>query len=156
MSEQGTIYGCIFAGGLNGGILADYVRTLEINKAVIDALPDKVDENKNIYLTRQTFSVPMIYYGADPNPPTPFYRRQMIHFGASFNHLHVDWGDWLEQFESLLRQMYWFEAYVHMKAEARADDVYHWKANLEPMFEKPARPVETWTFTGGPRTFDVL
>jgi hypothetical protein len=157
MSEQGTIYGCIFAGLPLGRPVPDYIRALEINQAAIQALPDKVDWDKGIYLTRDTFCVPMAESTIDNNyhPKTPFYRLQMIHFGASFNHLDLYWGDWLEQFEILLRQMFWFEAYVHMTAEIfYGEGPYHWKADIKPMFESPARPIEQWQFTGGPRKFD--
>lgn len=143
MSEQGTIYGCIFGSGLIGSPMRD--EFFRLNKAAVEALPDKQDW-KQIVLVRSMFHVPM------PDTET-FYRLQMIHFGTSINHLDLYWETWLNQFEALLRTLYWFEAHAHMEAELYGDHSYHWKANIDPMRLNPPQPIREWEFKGGPRSF---
>jgi hypothetical protein len=120
-----------------------------LNRAVIETLPNKVEWPAAL-VTRASFAVPM------PDESAPFYRYQMLHFGASINGLDAYWADWLSQFESLLRKLYWERAYVHMEAELYGRSDYHWEADYEPMFFDPPQPVRNWKFTGGPREFPQM
>ncbi len=143
MSEQGTLYGCIFGSGL---ILSRHNSEIfRLNKAAVEALPDKQDWKQTV-LVRGIFHVP------DPDTEY-FYRLQMIHFGTAINHLDLYWEIWLNQFEALLRRLYWFEAHVHMEAENYGEHSYHWEANIDPMRLEPPEPIREWEFTGGPRSF---
>jgi len=96
------------------------------------------------------FTAPM----PDDEQLTLFFREQMIHFGLSANHFHSYWKDWLNQFENLLRNLYWGEAYVHLTDEIMLGHTqYYWYADVSVYHEKPPRPIEKWKFTGGPRHF---
>jgi hypothetical protein len=143
MSEQGTIYGCIFGTGLIGSPKTNEIYRL--NKAAVEALPDKQDWEQTV-LIRSIFHVPM--------PDTEyFYRLQVIHFGTAINHLDAYWETWFNQFEALLRTLYWLEAHVHMEAEGFGKHSYYWEADLTPMRSDPPEPIREWKFTGGPRRF---
>jgi hypothetical protein len=85
MSAEGDLFGCIMGIGLRGEGLEELCW---LNRAAIEALPDKVEWPAAL-LTRATFAVPMC------DDAAPFYRHQMLHFGASVNHLEVYWADWL-------------------------------------------------------------
>jgi hypothetical protein len=143
MSTESFLYGCILGIGPRGPGMN---RFYPLNRAVIEALPDEI-QWPSALVTRACFTVPM------PHERAPFYRYQMIHFGASIKALDEYWADWLTQFESLLRKLYWERAYVHMEAEQFGNYDYHWEADYEPMFLEPPEPVRNWKFTGGPREF---
>ena len=146
MSAQGYIYGCIFGSGLIGSPWRDEIYRL--NKAAIESLPIKQDWEQTV-LIRSMFHVPM--------PDTEnFYRLQMIHFGTSINHLDVYWETWLNQFETLLQTLYWFEAHANMEAELFGEHSYHWKADRAPLHLKPPEPIREWEFIGGPHSFDMV
>jgi hypothetical protein len=147
MSEQCTIYGCI-EGAWRPNDDVFYFK----NKEVIDALPEQ-DEWPP--LNRGMFGVPMPISSEYPG----FYRVQVIHFGTSINHFDLDWAEWLEKFENLLRQMYWFRAHVHidLQSAARGRHEYLWEVTGEAaqrFYLETPLPVNEWTFTGGPRIFE--
>ncbi|HRF98447.1 MAG TPA: hypothetical protein PLZ51_24740, partial [Aggregatilineales bacterium] len=113
-------------------------------------LPQYVDVKQNILLTSNMFTVPM----PEDEPTTMFFHEQIIHFGFSMNHFDVHWHNWLEQFEELLRKLYWVDAYVYLSTMVvRRNTEYYWKADTSAFHEKPPRPIEKWEFKGGPRDF---
>lgn len=62
-------------------------------------------------LNREMFAVPEKYCG-DLSLST-----EVMHFGASYQGVEHEWQYWLEQFENLLRKMYWVSATVHLETE---------------------------------------
>jgi hypothetical protein len=145
MSEEATLYGCIIG---THGTTADWYGLYPLNKAAIDALPEEDDWPP---LVRSLFAVPMDY----ERPGTAFYRSQMIHFGASFNHFSEFWHLWLAKFEALLRRLYWWEAYLHLDMEIHGRFEYRWRVvpGSIPFFLDPPQPTTEWMFEGGPRDF---
>ena len=88
---------------------------------------------------------------------TTTFRGRVIYFGGSFSKLYLDWAEWLEKFESLLRRLYWEHAAVVLVPELIKHFTYRWDATHEAaeLFSaKPPVPVQEWTFSGGPRSFD--
>jgi hypothetical protein len=145
MSEQGMLFGCIYGGGPIGS--PSHMEFYEHNRHVIAALPQKVNWQQEILVVGNMFTVPMPDWDG-------FYRYQMIHFGASFDHLDSDWETFITQFESLLKDLFWFETYLYMQAElAQSYTEYHWEAEVTPMFETPPRTIQEWEFRGGRREF---
>lgn len=62
-------------------------------------------------LNREMFAVPDKHCG-DLELST-----DVMHFGASYQGVEHEWQYWLEQFEKLLRKMYWVSATVHLETE---------------------------------------
>jgi hypothetical protein len=143
MSEQGTLFGCIYGGGLIGSPKS--MDFYQHNQRVIAELPEKINWREKNLVVRHMFTVPM------PDKDG-FYRLQMIHFAASFNHLDLYWESWIIGFENLLKNLFWFESYTYMQAElSQSCNAYHWQADPAPMFKTPRETIQTWTFTGGTR-----
>ncbi len=148
MSSPSTLYGCIFGGG---AVSANQNWFFAYNKTRIDSLPETADWDpvvmtNNVFLTRDVFTIPT-------RANNWFYRNQMIHFGASFNGLECYWEQWLNQFEDLLRTLFWYEAHVYIKIDLGGRHEYHWESDFAPFFMDPPQPVQKWEFVGGPRSF---
>jgi hypothetical protein len=148
VSEIARVYGCIV--GPHGN-LADWYGLYPLNHATVQRLPTQDDFPP---LTRGMFTVPMDY--ADPG--AAFYREQIIHFGASFNHLSEYWHLWLAKFERLLGQLYWSEVRVHLQMELNGEYDYQWRAGRDAgappaWLCSPPETTMQWEFSGGPRDF---
>lgn len=147
MSEESRVYGCII--GTHGATTGWY-SLYSLNRAAVDVLPA---EDAYPALTREVFTVPMDF----GRPGSAFYREQVIHFGASFNHLSQSWHLWLEKFEALLRRLYWSESRLHLQMELIGSYDYRWLADWSgdaaPWLRSPPEPTAQWIFEGGPRDF---
>jgi hypothetical protein len=150
VSEVSRIYGCIVG---PHGTLADWYGLYPLNRAAVRSLPTR---DQYPPLTRRMFTVPMDY----AEPGAAFFREQIVHFGASFNHLSEFWHLGLVKFETLLRQLYWSEARVHLHMELKGDYDYQWLAARDqkapPWLCSPPEPTMEWEFSGGPRDFRVV
>jgi hypothetical protein len=131
MGHQIVIYGMI-----EGPAAGDQMRALkEHNDAIIRGLPA---EDQWPWLTRSMFALPGRW-------PQGTYREQIIHFGLSMKDdpplspnsaFKPDRGwpkedrksvyGWIEKFEKLLREMFWFGANVHLITEFEADRVFYY------------------------------
>ena len=60
----------------------------------------------------------------------------MIHFGASYRALEYEWPLWVEQFETLLKRLYWASAVVHLDTELKGCHTFRWES--ERGFHSPA------------------
>lgn len=144
MSEEAIIFGCIFG---VGPFIENAQLLYHHNTQVINSLPPYVDYSKNFW-SSEMFSVPEWY------PKTPFYRTQMIHFGFSVNNFAPYWENCIQQFESILCQLYWTEVHMRMDGINYTDFWYYWMADLSVLGENPPKPIQKWKFRGGPKKFN--
>jgi len=146
MTQQTIIYGYIQGAEW---MSSDLRKLHRLNREVIHAMPVK---DKFPYLTQSMFAIP----GDEPEQGT--FRSQIIHFGGSMKEAEVQWRQWLEKFEALLRRLYWFSAKVHLRAEVIGDYDYEWTVEAHQIVnylkDDPKPPTE-WFFDGGPRTFEL-
>jgi len=153
MGERCTISGHIQEPWYFSGSDKDLRLLLESNKRVIESLPR---EDKWPVLLRGMFSF-------SPSSPkyykhvTTTFRGRVIYFGGSFSKLYVDWSEWLDKFESLLRRLFWEHAVLVHVTEIMGWYSHRWDAtdkSRELFSARPPVPVQQWEFTGGPRSFD--
>ena len=100
---ESVVYGCI-----KNIALQDNNEHRRNNQAAMQNLPSA--ESWSL-LNREMFAVPDKPWG-DLDLST-----DVMHFGASYQGVEHEWQYWLEQFESLLRKMYWVSATVHLETE---------------------------------------
>ena len=115
MNQESVVYGCI-KDTADGGM--DERR--QVNKDALEALP--AAEFWPV-ISREMFS--MSHSLAD-NVDEIALHTQVTHFGASYNGIEYEWQHWLEQFEALLRQMYWVSATVHLETEISGTHSFVW------------------------------
>ncbi len=117
------------------------------NLEVIAVLPEK-DEWP--FLSRTLFSV------KENHTIQNTYRSQIITFGGSFKGIESDWEAWLAKFEDLLRKMYWETVYLHLLSEQLGFShfEYSWQCEDGAYLPNATKPVEKWTFSGGPRRYE--
>jgi hypothetical protein len=122
---------------------ADAERLTALNAAALAALPV---EDEWPWLIRGMFALPAAW-------PQGTYRSQVIHFGASLKDEPQDraaWDCWLGKFETLLRQLYWWSAALHLRTEFDPDRVYEWlptNAAIDRMVGDQPQPVLEWERT---------
>ena len=126
MGHVSLVYGYIYGLGEHA----------QANAERIAALPE---HDSRPYLTRDTFAVPRMDHS---------YWDQLITFGLVYNRAELRWEAWLDKFEALLRTMYWDEAHVYLQTELWGSYHYVWTPQSEATGD---RPVQQWTFSGGPR-----
>lgn len=132
MGHEVIIFGCIEG--------ADPGRLQVHNAAVLTALPD---DDEWPWLVRSMFALPAAW-------PRGTYRSHVIHFGASLKdepQNRTCWETWLGKFETLLRQMCWWSATLHLKTEFEPDRVFRWfpsPASVERMLAEPSEGVREW------------
>ena len=152
MGERCSLSGHIQSPWYFRGTDEDVSRLEKENQRVISELPELGEWP---YLTRGMFAF-------SPNATflrsevTTTFRGQVIYFGGSFSKLYLDWAEWLEKFESLLRRLYWEHATATLIPELIEPNTYHWTAThetLERFSSTPPIPVQDWEFEGGPRSF---
>ncbi len=101
--SESVVYGCI------KNIVVDEVAChRRHNRDAMQQLPSA--ESWSL-VNREMFSVPQ-QRAIDASLMT-----EVMHFGASYQGVEHEWNYWLEQFESLLRKMYWVSATVHLETE---------------------------------------
>lgn len=127
-------------------------RLWDSNRHVIKSLPEN-DTWPPLHRRMFSFSQPG---NTRPDRILSSYRGSVIYFGGSFSSLFLEWEEWLEKFENLLKRLYWEHAAVILVTEWAGDFLCHWKADIpEGTFYQDSRPtpVQSWQFSGGPRKY---
>ncbi|WP_345272936.1 hypothetical protein [Flaviramulus aquimarinus] len=143
MGHESIIYGHICA---IGNQPPHGEKLYKLNEKIIDNLTKKDDYP---WITKWMFST-------IPYDTQHIYRNQIIHFGASYKQLESDWNEWLEKFESILKQLYWFSVTLHLETELVGDHKFEWIADFDKFENNNPKPTSEWKFDGGPREFKYL
>lgn len=146
MAHHTIIYGHIC--GAFGRVGDDYYKLHELNKNIINSLPEN-DDSEYPWINRSMFSI--------PNKQGVF-RDQVITFGASYKTLEYNWHIWLEKFETILKQLYWYDVTIHASFEVFGDYTYEWLIKVDQAhnnwFKEIPEPALNWEYeSDGPRTF---
>lgn len=145
MAHHTIIYGHI-CGAF--GKTDDYYKLYELNKNIINSLPE-IDDSGYPWINRSMFSIPN---------EQGLFRDQIITFGASYKTLEYKWHTWLEKFEEILKQLYWFNVTIHVEFEVLGNYTYEWEIDTDQIMQKwhkeKSEPIVSWKYqSNGPRAF---
>ncbi len=118
MEAESIVYGCI-KDSVYGGANRDRVVT---NREAMSTLPSADSWpllSRDMFASSDQFMV--------INEP----RTEVFHFGASYLGIEYEWQLWMDQFESLLAQMFWVSAVVHLETESSGFHSFHWDSNAD-------------------------
>lgn len=121
LTSESIVYGCI----TDTSDLIDAQRR-EHNRNALAHLPAAEHFQ---FLNREMFAVP------DFQQPKGNFLTEVVHFGSSYEGVEYEWDTWVAQFESLLTQMYWTSAVVHLETELRGTHSFVWTPDGD--FHKP-------------------
>jgi hypothetical protein len=150
MGHRNTISGHIQEPWYVHGSDRAIARLWHHNRRVIRSLPA---QDEWPFLTRRMFGSSPLFNSGREGLLSATYRGPVIYFGGSFSSIYVDWAQWLEKFESLLRRMYWEHAVVILVTEWLGQHVYRWDAEDANFAAEDPAPIRNWKFSGGPRHF---
>lgn len=125
METESIVYGCIKH--LPFGSLDERKRSCAHNRRALNRLPQA---DAFPFLCREMFAVP----GPDLIGGT--YQTQVIHFGMSYRAVEYEWEHWVGKFESLLKDMYWVNAVVHLETEYAGLHTFVWECT--GLFHEPS------------------
>lgn len=115
--EESIVYGCIKDS-------ADFVlddERRQVNRRAMLTLPSADDWP---FLSQEMFAIPRMESVAEHS-----YQTEVMHFGASYRGVEYEWEQWLKTFESLLSNMYWVSATVHLETELSGVHTFTWDSN---------------------------
>ena len=115
MQAESVVYGCI----------KDSVYEQEVThraKANRDALLELPSADSWPLLSREMFA-------ATDHATDIDIHTEVVHFGASYRGIEYEWQVWIEQFEALLRKMYWVTVTVHLETEMSGTHSFVWETN---------------------------
>lgn len=115
MDQESIVYGCI-KDAAYGSKESEH---REVNRNALLALPAA---NEWPLISREMFSIPRMKPGAGQ------YQTDVLHFGASYKAIEYEWEQWIADFESLLRKMYWISATVHLETELSGMHTFTWNS----------------------------
>ena len=118
MSSESIVYGCI-----KDSADENIVERRRINLQALSELP--AAESWPM-ISREMFSART---APDEVESGPLLNTEITHFGASYQGVEYEWKHWLEQFEQLLRQMYWVSATVHLETEMAGTHSFFWQTD---------------------------
>ncbi len=117
MQEESVVYGCI-----KDSIYEQNVsHRLEANRSALLDLPSAEDWP---LLSREMFAATAHATDID-------IHTEVVHFGASYRGIEYEWQMWMEQFEALLRKMYWVTVTVHLETEMSGIHSFVWETSDE-------------------------
>ncbi|WP_339488060.1 hypothetical protein [Pseudomonas sp. EL_65y_Pfl2_R95] len=119
MESESIVYGCIRDWPSDSALESRLRR--QINRQVLSELPAG---DCWPLLGREMFS-------SCPAPSDGVYQTQVIHFGASYKSVEYEWNLWIEQFETLLKRLYWASAVVHLETELNGTHTFRWESDGE-------------------------
>lgn len=145
MGHESVVYGCIVGAGWK---IHDRDRLHRMNATVIRSLPP---DDEWPFLTRAMFTC-----AEGGGVSQGVYKSLPLHFGATLKAVEWEWEEWLTKFERLLGQLFWTEAFLHLRTEATVGhhDYTYAAVDSKRLYEDPPAPPSVWTLKGGPRTFD--
>lgn len=117
MESESIVYGCIR--DWPSDCLEQRTLRRETNRKVLASLPSG---EAWPFLGREMFS----RCGTEGEG---LYQTQVIHFGASYQALEYEWRLWIEQFEALLKKLYWASAVVHLETELNGCHTFRWDSD---------------------------
>ena len=103
----------------------DYYKLQRENQAVIKSIPEQ-DTDEWPWINRSMFSI--------PNDQGRF-RDQIITIGGSYRSLEYGWSKWLEKFEKIISQMYWYYVVIRVDFEYTKEYTYEWYVDHAMMSE---------------------
>jgi len=117
MLGESIVYGCI-----KDCAFDNVAERRRVNREAMLSLPSA--EHWPV-LAREMFSLP----AQDTGDIT--FHTQVMHFGGSYQGIEYEWQLWLDQFEQLLRRMYWVSASVHLETEHNGIHAFVWETDGE-------------------------
>ncbi len=114
MNQESIVYGCI-----KDTAEEEIAERRRINQAAIESLASA--ESWPV-LSREMFT-------ASSGTGDISFHTDVTHFGASYQGVEYEWKHWLEQFENLLRKMYWVSATVHLETELSGSHCFVWETD---------------------------
>ena len=122
MGMRTTLYGCIEEMDFWQNPICDQVRMH--NEQIINSLPIN---DRWPPISREMFSLSK---NQGPEGPNLEYSGRIIHFGANLKSVEYDWLELIAKFESLLKRLYWTNAWLHLKTEYSGLETFHWSLDL--------------------------
>lgn len=113
LDQESIVYGCI----KDLGHLETRSKRRQVNREAMLSLPSGEDW---LLLHQEMFAIPSLQEVAGQ------YQTDVMHFGASYRAVEYEWDQWIATFESLLRQMYWVSATVHLETELSGIHTFTW------------------------------
>lgn len=110
--RESVVYGCICDMDFGQAELRHAT-----NSNAVLALPDR--EGWPL-ISREMFSLPVLDRETG---------AQLVHFGSCYRGVEYEWVQWLQQFETLLKQMYWVSATVQLESELYGVHSFNWDAS---------------------------
>ena len=104
----------------------DFLAGRQRNRDVMMSLPSIEDWP---LLSREMFSMPVQVLDIDDA------YTDVMHFGTSYKGVEYEWRQWIVKFESMLKQMYWVSATVHLETELNGRHTFTWEP--ESSFHEP-------------------
>lgn len=122
MNQSSIVYGCIKDTIFNNSNdQAECHR--RINQLVMKSLPSIEDFP---LLSREMFA---------QTSGENISSTNIVHFGTSYDGIEYEWETWIKEFESLLNDMYWVSATVHLETEFNGVHTFNWEADND--FHEP-------------------